>query len=533
MPKLLNDCLAIITDPEIAWTDPQRGALITGLSQQMDSRNVRPSNVDQIAKQLERLQQASPGPATKQAVLQAIGRWKLAELEPFVVAQLEAARQKNADPSVVIETLGRLATDASLNKLTEIAGDAMSPIPWRVAAIDALVGPRPRQAARQAWGLMSQRREAPWGESSIRGLLRRKGGADLLREAIAEVSLPSDAGRAALRESRAAGTFADLEASIRKAGQLDDAGWKMSEEQTKSLTEQVAQAGDPAKGEAIYRRGSLQCIACHAIGPAGGRVGPNFVSLGGSAQVDYLIESLIDPNAKVKENFHSLVVLTVDGTITQGIRESETDESLILRLADTSKKVIPKDTIDQIGEGRSLMAAGLVDGLTRDELVHLVRFLSALGRTPRYTLSTEPIVRSWQVLTHSPEANHVINRTSIDSVAGENPVFVWENFTAKVDGTLPLEELPTFKQLHSSPPMSFVRFDLESPDTQRVDIQLPKTEGLKMWVDGRPTPIWDEKDLQLSKGTHRIVLAIDRDLVSTDFQAKLQSDLPLTVIDRY
>ena len=43
--------------------------------------------------------------------------------------------------------------------------------------------------------------------------------------------------------------------------------------------------------------------------------------------MDYLIESILQPNAKIKENYHSLVVVA-DGRITSGIKARETDKEL-------------------------------------------------------------------------------------------------------------------------------------------------------------------------------------------------------------
>ncbi|WP_417748052.1 PVC-type heme-binding CxxCH protein [Rosistilla oblonga] len=529
----LNDLLQIILDPQRKFSDADRAALIAAVVRQKETRNVMPSQGPALLKafaETASLESDSPG---EQALLKAIGLWKAAELQPIVLAAIQRAQASDSLPAVALATLGQLASEASLNKLTAIANDGQADPAWRIAAIEALVGPRPNLAAREAWELMASRDQAPWGEQAIRGTLRRKGGPGRLLQTLAGVKLPSDAARAAIHEVRAAGNHPTLEDAIREAGKLDDASWKMSAELTQQLTAAVHESGDPAKGEAIFRRSELQCIACHAIGPAGGRVGPNFVSLGGSAQIDYLIESLIDPNAKVKENFHSVVVVVEDGTIVQGIRESETDESLTVRLADGSKKTIPQDTIDQVGEGRSLMAAGLVDSLTRDELVHLVSFLSELGRTPAYTITTEPIVRSWQKLVYSPEANHLLNRTSVDSVATDNPVLVWENTTTQVDGRVPVAELPKFKQHHTAPPTSFIRFDFESFDDKPIRIALPETDALKMWVDGKPTPTWNAAELKLGKGKHRVTLAVRRDAISEPFAVKIDSETPVAILDHF
>ena len=57
---------------------------------------------------------------------------------------------------------------------------------------------------------------------------------------------------------------------------------------------EVAKKGNAARGEAVYRKPALACMTCHAIGGAGGVVGPDLVSIGASAPVDYLIDSIFD-----------------------------------------------------------------------------------------------------------------------------------------------------------------------------------------------------------------------------------------------
>ena len=57
--------------------------------------------------------------------------------------------------------------------------------------------------------------------------------------------------------------------------------------------------GDPTRGEAVFRRKDLACFKCHAIAGAGGQVGPDLASVGASAPVDYLIDSLLQPNKAI------------------------------------------------------------------------------------------------------------------------------------------------------------------------------------------------------------------------------------------
>ena len=99
-------------------------------------------------------------------------------------------------------------------------------------------------------------------------------------------------------------------------------------------------------------------MKCHAIGGAGGKVGPDLISIGASAPTDYLIESLITPNSKIKENFHAIQVLDIDGQITSGIVIQSDDNALVLRTAKDELVKIQKSNIELQKETRSLMPDG-------------------------------------------------------------------------------------------------------------------------------------------------------------------------------
>src|SRR5256885_271186 len=69
-------------------------------------------------------------------------------------------------------------------------------------------------------------------------------------------------------------------------------------EELHKLMAAVRESGARPGGEAIYRRADQACSKCHAIGGAGGQVGPDLISLGASAQIDYLVESILEPSKK-------------------------------------------------------------------------------------------------------------------------------------------------------------------------------------------------------------------------------------------
>src|SRR5262249_4937063 len=154
---------------------------------------------------------------------------------------------------------------------------------------------------------------------------------------------------------------------------------ELSAKEMEQFVADVQKTGNAARGELLYRRKDMVCIRCHAIAGAGGQVGPDLTSIGASAQVDYLIESILLPSKAIKENYHALIVSTKAGQIVTGIKVRETKDELVLRDADDKEITIPIKEIDERGNSpKSLMPEGLADPLTRGELLDLVRFLSEL-----------------------------------------------------------------------------------------------------------------------------------------------------------
>ncbi|TWU60245.1 Membrane bound L-sorbosone dehydrogenase [Rubripirellula tenax] len=451
--------------------------------------------------------------------------WNVRALEDVLFDAIESGNDELRSQSVA--ALGALNSPTAIAKIRTLADSTHAAT--RIAAVAAMVKRNPGEAigriaamlaAVSADDKVTAKQIGDW----VAQLANRKEAASRLSSAIERVSIDADVARMVVGQVRAAGGNTSIEGALATAGKLQDASWKLSPEWSSSIIAKVQSTGSAERGEAIYRRAALQCVNCHAIGSAGSVVGPNLISLGGSAQLDYIVESLIDPSAKLKEGYTTLSVLTDDGQLINGIVIGKDDEAVRLRLADGKEVRIDADSIEQEKPGKSLMPAGLVDSLTESELVDLIAFMSALGRTAEFTVSTQSLLRSFETLVFSPEANRKLNRTSTDTVAGDDPDMLWRPMTATVNGTIPLSELDRFQQHKQTPPTSFIRFDVKLSDDGNVAVKLP-AEGIDAWVDGKPTPIWELADLNLSAGQHRIVLAFDRSKLETAFGIELAGDV--------
>lgn len=458
-------------------------------------------------------------PARTRALARMAGVWKIGELEETLIDKLEGATGRLKER--IIEALGALDSPASHDALKRLASDK-NPI-TRVAATAAIASRRPIEAIPLALPLLQDDRTGDAGENIVVGLLSRKIVPDRLAKALSAMELPTDRARSLLRRVQSAGGHAGLEQAIRASGKLENASWQLTAELQKEILAAVESEGSAQRGEDVYRRQQLQCIKCHAIGTAGGLVGPNLISIGGSSQPDYILESLLDPSAKLKEGYTTLSVLTDEAEVINGIVIGRDTESVRLRLADGKEVQISTDSIEQEKPGKSLMPEGLLDSLTQAELVDLTKFLTVLGKEPEMTVSTKPLVRTFESLVYTDQANRRLNRTSADTAASGDPAMQWRAETATVDGTIPLSELDQFRPHRQTAPTSFIRFDILMPSDGTASIRFP-TEAIEAWVDTKPTPTWDLQSLELAAGTHTIVLAIDRNARSEPFAIELAGD---------
>ncbi len=330
-----------------------------------------------------------------------------------------------------------------------------------------------------------------------------------LSNALKDRQLSADVAKVGVRTVR--GTSKDaagLVEALTKAGGLKGGPLVLSTAEMKQMIADVTRHGDPARGEAVFRRKDQQCLNCHAIAGAGGQVGPDLASVGASAQVDYLIESILLPNKAIKENYHSLVVTTTDGKLIAGIQVRQTERELVVRDAEDREVAIPLKKIESKEQGRSLMPEGLADTLTRAELVDVVRFLSELGKVGPYSVSKTRLVRRWQALQPTKEAYDFTAHNEA-RVVENDPALTWTPAYGTVAGLLPLDRLQYFESKGDLNNLAYVRFQLEATTAGKVKLLLNSVKGLTAWLDRDLVQLKVETALDLKTGLHTLTLAID------------------------
>jgi putative heme-binding domain-containing protein len=163
--------------------------------------------------------------------------------------------------------------------------------------------------------------------------------------------------------------------SVVSTGQL-----KATPEFVSSLVAEVRAKGDPARGAEVYRRAELICTTCHKIGNQGGIIGPALDSIGSAQPLDFIIGAVLEPQREIKESFETYAFSLKDGHVLTGNIVAGTAERFTIRDPSGAETVLQGSQLKEKKMIGSLMPAGLVDRLSREDLRDLFAYLGSLGK---------------------------------------------------------------------------------------------------------------------------------------------------------
>lgn len=131
---------------------------------------------------------------------------------------------------------------------------------------------------------------------------------------------------------------------------------------------------------------TAQCVRCHAVGGAGGVVGPPLDNIGNLLTREEILESLIEPSARLAPGYGTVTVTLKDGQTATGVLEKETDHELILRTSDAEPLEIAHSRIQKRENSVSAMPA-MGKLITKRELRDLIEYLASLKKVEPLTLN--------------------------------------------------------------------------------------------------------------------------------------------------
>jgi putative heme-binding domain-containing protein len=476
-------------------TAGQRSGILTALAHAARTRQAMPqANLDRVQRLF-----ADASPALGAAALELAGAWRRVELRGDMRRWADAPDdplRRNAAVAALVE----LGGPASIGALAEIAA-GKGPFAVRRDAVIGLVALDTGKAVASASRLLRQPPPGEDVEPLFTTFAGRKGGTVALAAALKSEAPARDAAQVGLRVLAGLGVQApELSATLQAATGQVGLRRKLDRAELQRLIALVQSHGDPVRGEAIFRRAELGCMQCHALGGAGGKVGPDLSGIGTSAQLDYLIESILLPSKIVREGYTTAVVATTDGKTYTGVIQRESPTELVLRDPLRDEIVIPVKDIDDKRVGGSLMPDGLDQSLTDGELADLVRFLAELGRPGPFAVTHVRLARTWQRLAPVPQRLLLLDDVALGKALRDDPGLTWTPVYSRVSGDLP----PAADHA-----VMFVRCRLEVTTAGKIRLDLHDTRGLSLWMDEQPTAVSATGALELAQGIHVLMLRID------------------------
>jgi putative heme-binding domain-containing protein len=125
------------------------------------------------------------------------------------------------------------------------------------------------------------------------------------------------------------------------------------------------------------------CASCHKMDGVGQAIGPDLTKLADDYKPADILREMLDPSAKINEKYQTYAILTTDGKVVTGLILEENAKELKMienPLAKAEPVVIPVEDIESRSKSpTSIMPKGLLDKLTRDEILDLVAYIAARG----------------------------------------------------------------------------------------------------------------------------------------------------------
>lgn len=155
--------------------------------------------------------------------------------------------------------------------------------------------------------------------------------------------------------------------------------WKM--EELAPIVEKGLVQRDFDRGRKLF--GEANCFACHRFDNDGGAQGPDLTGLAGRFNVRDLLESTIEPNKVISDQYAAVVIATSDGkTVTGRIVNLHGDNMTVMTnmLDPNGLTNVDRRRVEAMEPSKvSMMPNGLLDTFKEDEILDLMAYLLSRG----------------------------------------------------------------------------------------------------------------------------------------------------------
>jgi putative heme-binding domain-containing protein len=129
-------------------------------------------------------------------------------------------------------------------------------------------------------------------------------------------------------------------------------------------------------GRRVFERAG--CVKCHVAVAQATERAPSLAGIGKAQNVDYLVESILEPSKVIKTGFETETIVTADGKVYNGLVKEQGDALRILT-PDAEIQVKKSEVDERSVQKKSLMPDGQHRALSRTEFLDLIGYLQSLN----------------------------------------------------------------------------------------------------------------------------------------------------------
>ncbi|MBK8094196.1 MAG: VCBS repeat-containing protein [Verrucomicrobiaceae bacterium] len=322
----------------------------------------------------------------------------LLELEAHM--GIEAALKHFRD-QLALATAGTAARESALKVLLQAKDAATakillnivsndSPASLRRQAIQALASLKDAETPR-ILGAALPKLSANELPDAVNTLASTKEGSKALLKAVEAKTVPATALSPFLVRQLTAFDDAEINALIKSAWGDVNAPKADLGERTKKykalLTPAALAKGDLAKGKMLY---TATCGQCHKLFGEGQNVGPDITG-SNRADLNYLLENVLDPNAVIGKAYQLNLFTMKDGRVMSGVIKEENPAAVKIAIMGGVEFTLPQADIAKREVSKlSTMPEGLFDALQPEMVIDLVKYLqSGVGASGKGSAKAE------------------------------------------------------------------------------------------------------------------------------------------------
>lgn len=148
----------------------------------------------------------------------------------------------------------------------------------------------------------------------------------------------------------------------------------------KLLTPEFLAAGNPTAGRRLFE---ATCAKCHRLFGEGNDLGPELTG-SGRANLDYVLQNLVDPSGLVDAAYRMTTIVTDEGRVLTGLIVKHDDYSVQLKTQNGTVSLNLKNVESLTTSGKSMMPDGLLRTYSDEEIRDLVRYLASPIQVPLF-----------------------------------------------------------------------------------------------------------------------------------------------------